>query len=78
MANLRLPDEECFDCPEGNRSMKYVRTRLVRLPGNADEHDHVADYTCSSAGGLEARLTTQTFLPLRAERAKEARCSRFL
>ena len=55
MPKPQLPDEECFDCPEGNRFMKHIDTRQERLPqiGPEEEFDFIATFRCSRCGHVK-------------------------
>jgi hypothetical protein len=46
--NPRLPDKECFECPNpDNRFLEHVRTVPRRSPGSEDSIVSVAIFRCS-------------------------------
>ena len=55
MPNPQLPDEECYECPEGNRFLRHVKTELERTPilGPHEDFDHIAIFRCVRCGHMK-------------------------
>jgi len=57
MPNPKLPNVECYECPEGNQFMEHRQTRQERVSqvGLAEEFDYIAIFRCSKNPRHSAR-----------------------